>query len=297
MNILVTGSTGLVGSALIPKLLNDGHEIIRAVRRASDNAGELVWNPETGEIDEARLAGIDAAVNLAGESIAERWTEEKKKRIRDSRVKGTQLLAKAMAGLDPKPRVLISASAIGFYGNRGAEVLNEDSSSGSGFLAEVCREVEAATAVASDAGIRVVKLRIGIVLSPNGGALAKMLTPFKAGVGGKIGSGEQYMSWIAIDDIVGIIEHALTNDSISGPVNTVAPKPVTNLEFTKTLGDVISRPTIFPIPAFGLRLLFGREMADETLLSSARVEPRRLAESGYSFKYPTLEGALRSVMN
>ena len=297
MNILVTGSTGLVGSALIPKLINDGHEIIRAVRRASDNAGELVWNPETGEIDEARLAGIDAAVNLAGESIAERWTEEKKKRIRDSRVKGTQLLAKAMAGLDPKPRVLISASAIGFYGNRGAEVLNEDSSSGSGFLAEVCREVEAATAVASDAGIRVVKLRIGIVLSPNGGALAKMLTPFKAGVGGKIGSGEQYMSWIAIDDIVGIIEHALTNDSISGPVNTVAPKPVTNLEFTKTLGDVISRPTIFPIPAFGLRLLFGREMADETLLSSARVEPRRLAESGYSFKYPTLEGALRSVMN
>lgn len=296
MKILVTGSTGLVGSALVPALTKRGHEVIRAVRRPSEKAGEVYWNPEAGVVDAARLSGIHAAVNLAGENIAEKWTEEKKRRIRDSRVVGTRLLAEAMASLDPKPRVLVAASAIGSYGNRGAEIMNEDSPCGDSFLAEVCGEVEAATAPASECGIRVVKLRIGIILSTRGGALAKMLTPFKFGIGGKIGSGKQYMSWIALDDIVGIIEHALTNESVSGPVNAVAPNPVTNLEFTKTLGRVISRPTIFPIPAFGLRLIFGREMADETLLSSTRVEPKRLIEAGYSFQYPTLDGALRHVL-
>lgn len=293
MKILVTGSTGLVGTALVPSLTNKGHEVIRAVRRQTQSAAEVYWNPEEGTIDAAGLTGIDAAVHLAGESVADgRWTEEKKRRIRDSRAVGTRLLSETLAKLNPQPRVVVSASAIGFYGNRGAEVLSEDSSTGDGFLAEVTREWEAATQPAAQSGIRTVNLRIGVVLSPKGGALAKMLTPFKFGVGGKVGSGEQYMSWIALDDVVGIIEHALMNESLSGPVNTVTPNPVTNLEFTKTLGSVISRPTIFPIPAFGLRLAFG-EMADETLLSSARVESQRLKQSGYNFLFPKLEDALR----
>jgi uncharacterized protein (TIGR01777 family) len=293
MKILVTGSTGLVGTALVPSLTNKGHEVLRAVRRQAQSAAEVYWNPEEGSIDAAGLNGIDAAVHLAGENVADgRWTEEKKRRIRDSRAVGTRLLSETLAKLNPQPRVLVSASAIGFYGNRGAEVLSEDSSTGSGFLAEVTREWEAATQPAAQSGIRTVNLRIGVVLSTKGGALAKMLTPFKFGVGGKVGSGEQYMSWIALDDVVGIIEYALTNEALSGPVNTVAPNPVTNLEFTKTLGSVISRPTIFPIPAFGLRLAFG-EMADETLLSSARVEPERLRQSGYNFLFTKLENALR----
>lgn len=296
MKILVTGSTGLVGSVLIPKLRNSGHEIIRAVRRPTDTQGEVFWNPQSGDVDAARLPGIDAAISLAGENIFGRWTDEKKKAIRDSRVVGTRLLSETMARLDPKPRVLIIASAIGFYGNRGDEIMTEDSSPGTGFLVEVCRETEAATQPASDSGIRVVKLRIGVVLSSKGGALAKMLTPFKLGLGGRIGSGEHFMSWIAMDDVIGIIEHALENDQLVGPVNTVAPNPVTNLEFTKTLGKVISRPTIFPAPAFGLELVFGKEMAEETLLSSTRVEPKRLEASGYTFKYPTLEGALKQVL-
>jgi hypothetical protein len=296
MKILVTGSTGLVGSALVPRLKTSGHEVIRAVRHASGKPDEVFWDPEGGKIDTARLSAIDAAINLAGENVAGRWTDEKKRRIRDSRVKGTRLLAEVLPRLDPKPKVLISASAIGFYGNRGAEVMYEDSSSGAGFLAEVCREVEAASAPASENGIRVVKLRIGVVLSPRGGALAKMLTLFKLGLGGRVGSGKQYMSWIALADVVGIIEYALENNSLSGPINTVAPNPVTNLEFTKTLGRVISRPTIFPIPAFGLKLIFGGEMVNETLLSSTRVEPRTLRGAGYQFRFPELEGALKSVL-
>ncbi len=298
MKILVTGSTGLVGSALIPVLRAKGHQVVRAVRAEPENVDEVSWNPEAGKLDAAQLAGVEAAVHLAGENVADgRWTEEKKRRIRDSRVRGTRLLSETLAQLNPKPRVLVSASAIGFYGNRGAEVLSEHSSAGTDFLAEVCREWEAATAPASESGIRTVNLRIGVVLSPKGGALGKMLTPFKMGVGGKVGSGEQFMSWIALDDVVGIIEHALLNEILSGPVNTVAPNPATNLEFTKKLGDAISRPTIFPIPAFALRLMFGGEMADSTLLSSARVEPARLKASGFNFQYPELGAALRHVLN
>ncbi len=296
MKILVTGSTGLVGNALVPALESKGHAVIRLVRGQAKNEGEASWNPEQESIDAERLKGIEAAVHLAGESIADgRWSEEKKQRILDSRVKGTRLLSETLAQLNPQPRVLVSASAIGFYGNRGAEILREDSSSGNDFLSEVCREWEAATAPASQGGIRVVNLRIGIVLSSKGGALAKMLTPFKFGVGGKIGSGEQYMSWVTLDDVVGIIQHALENESLNGPVNTVAPNPVTNLEFTKTLGSVLSRPTIFPVPAFAARLAFG-EMADALLLSGARVEPARLKQSGYAFRFSKLDEALRHVL-
>ncbi|MBV9956837.1 MAG: TIGR01777 family oxidoreductase, partial [Acidobacteria bacterium] len=279
-----------------PRLRAQGHEVLRAVRRQTERADEVYWNPEEGSVDASRLAGLDAAVHLAGENVAERWTEEKKRRIRESRVRGTRLLSETLARLEPKPRVLVAASAIGIYGNRGALVLTEESSYGDDFLADVCREWEAATAPAAESGIRVVNLRIGIVLSTRGGALAKMLTPFQFGVAGKVGNGKQYMSWIALDDVVGIIIYALENESLRGPVNTVAPNPATNLEFTKTLGRVIKRPTIFPIPAFALKLAFGAEMAEGTLLSSARIQPERLQAAGYEFQYPTLEGALRHVL-
>jgi uncharacterized protein (TIGR01777 family) len=297
MKILVTGSTGLVGSALIPALKSSGHQIVRLVRSKPKDASEVYWNPEQGTINAVELEGLGAVVHLAGENLAAgRWTDEKKQRIRESRIKGTRLLSETLAQLNEKPAVLVSASAVGFYGSRGDEVLTEQSASGSDFLAEVCREWELATQAAAQAGIRVVNLRFGVIFSGEGGALKKMLLPFRLGVGGKLGSGHQYMSWIAIDDAVGAIEHALQNDSLRGPVNVVAPQAATNREFTKTLGRVLSRPTIFPVPAFAARLAFG-EMADATLLSSQRVEPERLNEAGYSFKYPTLEAALRHVLN
>ncbi|MDT5123389.1 MAG: uncharacterized protein QOC96_2871 [Acidobacteriota bacterium] len=297
MKILVTGSTGLVGSALIPALKSSGHQIVRLVRSQPKDASEVYWNPEQGTIKAVELEGLDAVVHLAGENLATgRWTDEKKKRIRESRIKGTRLLSETLAQLNEKPAVLVSASAVGFYGSRGDEILTEQSASGSDFLAEVCREWELATQAAAQAGIRVVNLRFGVIFSGEGGALKKMLLPFRMGVGGKIGSGHQYMSWIALDDAVGAIEHALTNETLRGPVNAVAPQAATNREFTKTLGRVLSRPTIFPVPAFAARLAFG-EMADATLLSSQRVEPERLNEAGYAFKYPTLEAALRHVLN
>jgi uncharacterized protein (TIGR01777 family) len=298
MKILVSGATGLVGTALSRSLKEKGHEVIRLVRSAAkDEATEVNWNPEQGTINASELEGFDAVVHLAGESIAEgRWTDEKKKRIRQSRTKGTGLLSETLAKLKQKSEVLISASAVGFYGSRGDEILDEQSASGSDFLAEVCREWELATQPAAQARVRVVNLRFGVILSNDGGALPKMLFPFRMGVGGKLGSGEQYMSWISIDDAVGAIEHALTNKTLRGPVNVVAPEAVTNYAFTKTLGRVLSRPTIFPVPAFAARLVFG-EMADATLLASQRVEPQRLKESGFTFKYPELEGALRHVLN
>jgi uncharacterized protein len=297
MIIAVTGSTGLVGSALVTALEARGHLVRRLVRgNINDGDHEIRWNPDQGEIDAAELNGIDGVVHLAGENIAGgRWTESFKRRILESRIKGTRLLAETLAGLEMKPSVLVSASAIGYYGNRHDEEVDELAPSGNGFLAEVCREWEAATEPAHDAGIRVVKLRIGPVLSPKGGALAKMLTPFKLGLGGVIGSGRQYFSWIALDDLVSAIVFAVENESLVGPVNAVAPGAITNREFTKTLGSVLGRPTIFPMPAFLARLAFG-EMADEMLLGGARVAPHELIKAGFPFEYPQLEPALRHLL-
>lgn len=298
MNILVSGSTGLVGTALISALTATGHEVVRLVRSKSRSPSkELIgWNPEAGDIDAAGLEGLDAVVHLAGEPIASgRWNAAKKARIRDSRIQGTKLLCDAIARAAKPPGVLVCASAIGFYGDRGDEVLTETSAAGKGFLAEVCRDWEAATAPARQHGIRVINVRFGVILSTKGGALAKMLTPFKMGVGGIIGSGKQYMSCIAIDDCVGAIQHILATPSVSGPVNVVGPVPMTNYEFTKTLGKVLARPTIVPMPAFAARLALG-EMADELLLSSDRVEPKKLVESGFAFRFSEVESALRHVL-
>jgi len=261
-----------------------------------DEVSEVHWDPEAGDIDAAGLKGVGAAVHLAGESIATgRWTAAKKARILESRVRGTRLLAEALAGLKQPPKALVSASAVGYYGNRGEETLREESTSGSAFLSEVCRQWEAATEPAADAGIRVVNLRFGVMLSATDGALPRLLTPFRMGVGGRLGSGKQFMSWIAIDDVVGAILHVLTTEALRGPVNAVAPQPVTNREFTKTMGRVLGRPTVFPMPAFAARLAFG-QMADELLLCSQRVEPAKLLGSGYLFRFPELEAALRHLL-
>jgi len=297
VNILVTGSHGLVGAALIPFLTTQGHTVKRLVRSVNPTAHEgITWDPPRRGPDPGALIGIDAVVHLAGESIAGgRWNAAKKQRILDSRIKGTLLLSDALVKMSVPPKVFISASAIGFYGNRGAEVLREDSGAGQGFLPDVCRQWEAAAQAATQKGIRVVNLRTGMVLSPQGGALAKMLLPFKLGLGGKIGSGQQYMSWIALDDMLGAILFALQTDSLRGPVNAVTPRPVTNIVYTKTLGKVLSRPTLFPMPAFAARLVLG-EMADALLLASARVEPTQLQNKGYRFRYSELEGALRHLL-
>lgn len=298
MKILVTGSSGLVGSRLVPELRSLGHRVVRLVRdrtRVADDAA--YWDPAVGQVEPAALQNCDAAVNLAGESIAAgRWTEKRKQAIRASRVDSTRTIARALAALEPKPRLLVNASAIGYYGSRGDEVLDETSASGSGdFLSGVCRDWEAATEPAAQAGARVVLARFGVILSRRGGALKQMLLPFKLGLGGRVGSGAQYMSWIAIDDVVGAIIHSLTITSLTGPANVVAPEPVTNREFTKTLGRVISRPTIFPMPAFAARAAFG-QMGEELLLGSQRVAPARLIATGYTFKFPELEPALRHVL-
>ena len=255
----------------------------------------VYWNPTEGEIDAAMLEGFDAVVHLAGEPITGRWNATKKRAIRDSRIKGTRLLCETVAGLSSRPRVLVAASASGYYGDRGDEVLREESEAGSSFLSKVCQDWEAATEPAAESGIRVVNLRIGFVLSATGGGLAKMLPAFKMGVGGKIGSGKQYLSWIAIDDLVQIILFAITTEALKGPANAAAPNPVTNSEFSTTLGRVLGRPAIFPMPAFAVRLAFG-EMGEELLLASARMEPARLRSAGYQFRFPQLEGALRKLL-
>jgi uncharacterized protein (TIGR01777 family) len=297
VRVLVSGSSGLVGSALIPFLTDAGHQVVCLVRsQPKDEASEVRWDPEAGDIDAAGLEGLDAAVHLAGESIAAgRWTAAKKDRILESRVKGTRLLAEALAGLEQRPKVLVSASAVGYYGDRGEETLSEDSASGSAFLSEVCRQWEAATEPAAEAGIRVVNLRFGVMLSTAGGALPRLLTPFRLGVGGRLGSGKQFMPWIVLADVVGAILHALTTETLRGPVNAVAPQAITNREFTKTLGRVLGRPTLFPMPTCAARLAFG-QMADELLLASLRVEPAKLLASGYRFRFPELEGALRHLL-
>ena len=298
MKVLLSGASGLVGSALIPVLTGGGHQVVRLVRsQPRDEVSEVHWDPEAGDIDAAGLKGVGAAVHLAGESIATgRWTAAKKARILESRVKGTRLLAEALAELKQPPKVLVSASAVGYYGDRGEETLREDSGSGSAFfLSNVCRQWEAATEPAEDAGIRVVNLRFGIMLSSVGGALPRLLTPFRMGVGGRLGSGKQFMSWIAIDDVIGAILHTMGTETLRGAVNAVAPEPVTNREFTRTLGRVLGRPTVFPMPAFAARLAFG-QMADELLLASQRVEPAKLLASGYLFRFPELEAALRHLL-
>jgi hypothetical protein len=266
--------------------------VIRLLRsKPSAGEGQRFWDPEAGTLDLGALEGLDAVVNLAGENVAGRWTEAKKVKILDSRVKATRLLSESLARLAKPPKVLVSASASGFYGDRADEVLREESTPGSLFLSEVCLQWEAATEPAARAGMRVTVLRIGVVLSAAGGALVRMLPPFKLGLGGRIGSGRQYLSWIAIDDLVGAILHALHTDALRGPVNAAAPSPVTNLEFTKTLGRVLKRPTMFPLPAFAARLAFG-QMAQELLLSSTRMEPARLLAANYRFRFPELEPAL-----
>jgi len=295
--VLVTGASGLVGTALVSALQAEGHPVMRAVRGEVQHPNEEVhWDPESGQVDRDKLTGVDAVVHLAGANIAgKRWTDAYKKEIRDSRVQGTRLIAETLAGLDPKPRVFACASAIGFYGDRGDAILDESAAPGEGFLPEVCLEWEQACLPAQEAGIRTVNLRFGVVLSKKGGALKEMLTPFKMGVGGVLGNGKQYMSWIVLDDAVRAIQFALENDTLAGPVNVVAPQAVTNREYTKTLGKVLGRPTIVRMPAFAARAAFG-EMADDLLLASTRMVPERLQQAGFSFNFPDLEPALRRAL-
>ena len=296
MNILISGSTGLVGSSLLVTLGAKGHTLKTLIRQSGDLPSQIRWSPPTSGPDPEALEGLDAVVHLAGESIASgRWTEAKKRAIRDSRVIGTRLLCEALARMKRPPKVLLCASAIGYYGNRGQEILTETSSAGADFLAHVCKAWEEACAPAAQAGIRVVHMRFGVILSPKGGALGKMLLPFKMRVGGILGSGTQYMSWIALDDVVEIINFALGTDSLQGPINVVAPKAVTNKEYTQTLGHVLARPTFLPMPAFAARLAFG-EMADALLLSSARVEPAVLTRAGYHFQWPDLQNTLKYIL-
>jgi len=292
--ILVSGSSGLIGAALIPALKSSGYEITCLVRGTASSRDQIQWDPAQPLVPES-VSGFDAVVHLAGESIVGRWTEGKKRRIRESRVKGTLRLAEALAQAPQRPRVLISASAIGYYGDRGEETLREDSASGSGFLPEVCREWEDATEPATKAGIRTAQMRFGLVLSRHGGALQKMLPPFRLGVGGNMGSGRQWWSWVDIDDLVGAVQHVIKTETLRGPVNVVGPNPVMNAEFTKTLTSVLSRPAILPMPAFAARLVFG-QMGDELLLASQRVEPAKLLASGYVFQKPDLRLALSAIL-
>lgn len=297
MNIAVTGASGLVGSALVPFLTSEGHRVLRLVRSVLHAQPEEVqWDPDRGIREPALLEGLDAVVHLAGANIAERrWTPEQKRLIRKSRVAGTRNLTEALLRLSAPPKVLVCASAIGYYGDREDEVLGEESTAGTGFLAEVCKEWEKATHLAEERGVRVIHARLGIVLASQGGALAKMLPPFRLGVGGVLGDGLQYMSWIALADVVGALHHVLLSEQFCGAVNLVAPNAVTNREFTKTLGRVLRRPTWLPFPAFAVRLAFG-EMADALLLASTRVEPRQLLATGYAFRYGSLDAALRHVL-
>jgi uncharacterized protein (TIGR01777 family) len=293
LKVLVSGSSGLIGSALLPVLQSSGYEVSRLVRGAL-GPRQIGWDPARPLAAES-VSGFDAVIHLAGESIVGRWTEAKKRRILESRVQGTQNLAEALAAAPQPPGVLILASAIGYYGDRGEETLREDSNSGEGFLPEVCKAWEAAAKPAAKAGIRTVQMRFGVVLSRSGGALQKMLPPFRMGVGGNIGNGRQWMSWVDMDDLVGAILHVIKTDTLQGPVNVVAPSPARNEEFTKTLASVLSRPAILPMPAFAARLVFGR-MADELLLASQRVEPAKLLTSGYVFQKPDLRVALEDIL-
>ena len=294
MKIAVTGSTGLVGSALVAHLESSGHVVKRIVRRRdSADSDSVYWDPEAGMIEVDKLAGLDAAVHLAGENIAKRrWSKRQKARILESRVNGTRLLSATLAGLDPKPDVMVCASAMGYYGDRRDEILAEDSGSGDLFLSRVVRDWEAATTPAADAGIRVVNLRLGLVVSGAGGAIRQMMLPFKLGLGGRVGSGRQWVSWIAMADLVRLIQHCLTDRSLRGAVNAASPNPVTNRDLAQTLAKVLHRPAIMPLPSFVVRAALG-QMGEELLLSSARLSPAKLVASGFEFHSPDLESALR----
>lgn len=294
MRVLVTGSTGLIGSALVSALASAGHDPVPLRRGAAAAAGELGWDPESGSIDD--LSGIDAVVHLAGVSIgAKRWTDDQKRAIVESRTVGTGLVARAMAAADPEPAVLISGSAVGYYGNRGDEELTEASAAGTDFQADVCIQWEAATRPAQDAGIRTCHIRTGVVQTADGGTLARQLLPFKLGLGGRFGPGTQWFSWISMEDELRAILHLLENDVV-GPVNLVSPNPVTNVEFTKTLGKVLNRPTILPTPLLPLKAVYGSELVETLMLGSLRVVGTKLLESGFEFAHPDLEGALRATI-
>jgi len=291
--VAISGATGLIGSALAARLRARSVRVRRLVRTAHPQSpDDIVWDPMRGVLSPNDLEGADAVVHLAGEPLAHRWTDARKRAIRESRVRGTELVARTIAALDRRPRVLLSGSAIGIYGDRGDEPVDEESALGSDFLAGVTREWETASVAADDAGVRVVLLRSGIVLSPKGGALERLLLPFRLGVGGPIGNGRQWMSWIALDDHVRAMEHALVTTGMHGPVNLVSPNPVTNAEFAATLGRVLSRPALVPAPAFALELVYG-EMARATILAGQRVLPKVLLRTGFQFAHPTLEQALR----
>jgi uncharacterized protein (TIGR01777 family) len=298
MDVVLSGASGLIGQAVTQALHARGDRVARLVRGVATMDDEIAWEPTRGRIDAAALDGFDAVVHLAGESIAARkWTDEQKRRILESRTEGTALLVGALATRAERPRVLVSASAIGYYGNRGDEVLTEDSTAGNDFLADVCTQWEVATVPAIDAGIRVVNVRSGIVLDGFGGALGRMLLPFKLGLGGRISSGRQWMSWIALDDEVGAILRAIDDDALRGPVNATAPNPMRNDEFTRTLGHVLHRPTILPTPLGPLRIRYGPELIESLLCYSQRVQPARLRAAGYDFRLPSLEAALRAVLH
>lgn len=294
MKIVVAGSSGLIGSTLVEMLTSGGHQVVRLLRRQEE--GALYWNPDAGELDVTQFNGVEAVVNLAGENIAsDRWTEEKKQRIRDSRLKSTSLLSSVLASMTSPPKVLVNASALGIYGDRGHELLTESSMPGHGFLASVVQEWEAATDTAAKAGIRVCKMRIGVVLSPDGGALSRLLPIFQMGGGGVLGSGKQYMSWIDVEDVARAFHRAIMSSNLEGPINTAAPNPVTNAEFTKVIGKVLGRPTLFPLPAIAARMMMG-EMADELLLASQRLKPEKLEQNGFQFQFPDLELSLRHLL-
>lgn len=292
--ILISGASGLIGSAVVPALESHGHEVTRLVRRPTGNGNDFQWDP-VHEVSPDLVSGFDNVIHLSGESVAGRWTAEKKRQIRESRVVSTKNLSRALSRADRPPGTFICASAIGYYGDRGDEVLTEESPQGTGFLPEVCREWEAATGPAVRVGIRAVNLRFGIVLSRHGGALKQMLLPFRLGLGGKIGSGRQWYSWIHLDDVVGAVMHILSAVTVTGPVNMTASIPVTNAEFTRALASALKRPAIFAVPRFAAKLAFG-EFAEEGLLASARVIPKRLSDSGFEFRYPELSAALVQLL-
>lgn len=305
MHVAITGATGLIGGELSSVLRAEGHRVT-GVTRSRPGPDEIRWSPSEGRLDPADLRGVDAVVHLAGEPIGfsswepkaiadARWTPETKRRLLDSRVQGTTLLARTLAEMDGGPRVLVSASAIGYYGDRGDEPLTEASASGSLFLSELCRQWEASAQPARDAGLRVVHPRIGIVQSPRDGAVQRSLPLFRLGLGGPFGSGGQWWSWVMLEDVIGILRHAVVDDGVAGPINVTAPTPVTNLEWTRTLGRVLGRPTVLPVPRFGPRLVFG-ELADELIYVSAKVLPEATLASGYRYHFTDLEAGLRSVL-